>query len=153
VATGIVLLAAAVAPGLVLASQRSLNDSLDALRAGDCRKAIDRAADSIKTLAVRPQPYEVIGLCQARKGRPGFAAQAFRQAAKKDPDNWRYHYELATVEGNAGIDPRPELATAHRLNPHNLELNDLIASIPPGSSASWSLDLVRPGGATGAALP
>jgi cytochrome c-type biogenesis protein CcmH/NrfG len=94
-----------------------------------------------------------LGLCQAKTGRPGFAAQAFRQAVKYDPDNWRYHYELASVQGAAGIDPRPELQTAHRLNPHNIELNDLLASIPKGSSATWDLELTTPGGATGNTPP
>jgi O-antigen ligase len=37
VVMGITLLAAAIAPGLVFASQRRLNDGLDALRAGNCR--------------------------------------------------------------------------------------------------------------------
>jgi hypothetical protein len=95
----------------------------------------------------------VIGLCQAKNGRPGFAAQSFKQAVKYDPDNWRYHYELASVQGAAGIDPRPELETAHRLNPHNLELNNLLASIPKGSSATWDLELTTPTGATGNTLP
>jgi hypothetical protein len=95
----------------------------------------------------------VIGLCQAKNGRPGFAAQALEQAVKYDPDNWRYHYELASVQGAAGTDPRPELSTAHRLNPHNPELNDLLASIPPGSSATWDLALTAPGGATGSTRP
>jgi hypothetical protein len=153
VVMGITLLAAAIAPGLVFASQRRLNDGLDALRAGNCRQAINRGADSVATLKFRPEPYEVIGLCQAKNGRPGFAAQAFRQAVKYDPDNWRYHYELASVQGAAGIDPRPELQTAHRLNPHNIELNDLLASIPKGSSATWDLELTTPGGATGNTPP
>ena len=153
VVMGIALLAAAIAPGLVFASQRTLNDGLDSLRAGNCRKAIDQAADSISTLKIRPEPYEVIGLCQAKNGRPGFAAQSFKQAAKYDPDNWRYHYELASVQGAAGIDPRPELATAHELNPHNPELNNLIASIPPGSSATWDLELTSPSGASGNTPP
>jgi hypothetical protein len=153
VVVGIALLAAAIAPGLVLASQRRLNDGLDALRAQNCHEAIDKAADSIATLKFRPEAYEVIGLCQAKNGRPGFAAQALEQAVKYDPDNWRYRYELASVQGAAGIDPRPELSTAHRLNPHNPELNDLLASIPPGSSATWDLSLTAPGGATGSARP
>jgi hypothetical protein len=153
VAVGVMLVAAAIAPGLVLASQRTLNDGLDALRAGNCREAVSRAADSISTLSVRPEPYEVLGLCQAKNNRPGFAAQALSKATENDPDNWRYHYELASVQGAAGTDPRPELRIAHRLNPHNAELNDLLASIPPGSSATWDLDLTAPGGATGASQP
>jgi O-antigen ligase len=153
VAASLVLLVSAIAPGLVLASQRTLNESLDALRRGDCTEAVLRASDSISTLEIRPEPYEVQGLCQIRKARPAFAVQAFKRAAERDPDNWRYHYELATAQGNAGIDPRPELRTAQRLNPHNPELNSLISTIPPGQSAAWDIELIGPGGATGAALP
>jgi Flp pilus assembly protein TadD len=130
-----------------------LSDSQDAVRAGNCRKAVDRAADSISTLQIRPEPYEVLGLCQVKDGRPGFAVQALLRATKRDPDNWRYHYELAAAQGAAGIDPRPELLEARRLNPHNPELNDVIRSIPPGQTANWDLELAAPGGATAAALP
>ena len=153
IVASLVLLISAVVPGLVLASQRSLNDSLDALRAGRCSEAINRASDSISTLAIRPEPYEVIGLCQIRAGRPAFAVQAFKRASDRDPDNWRYRYELATAQGNAGIDPRPQLLAAKRLNPHNAELNSLISTIPPGQSAAWDIQLIGPGGATGASLP
>jgi hypothetical protein len=152
IVASLVLLVSAVVPGLVLTSQRSLNDSLDALRAGRCDKAIQRASDSISTLEVRPEPYEVLGLCQIRAGRPGFAVEAFQRASDRDPDNWRYRYQLATAQGNAGIDPRPELLAAQRLNPHNPDLNSLISTIPPGSSAAWDIELIGPGGATGAAL-
>jgi hypothetical protein len=148
ISVAVLLLAAGVTPALVLASQRQLNDARDALRAGDCTRAVDRAAASVSTLSTRPEPYEILGLCQAQNGRPGFAAQALGQATKDDPHNWRYHYELGAVQGAAGIDPRSELETAQRLNPHNAELNDLLASIPAGSSASWDLDLLGPGGAT-----
>jgi hypothetical protein len=153
IAASLVLLVSAVVPGLVLASQRSLNDSLDALRAGRCGEAIDRASDSISTLEIRPEPYEVVGLCQIRAALPAFAVQAFKHASDRDPDNWRYRYELATAQGNAGIDPRPELLAAQRLNPHNAELNSLISTIPPGQSAAWDIELIGPSGATGAALP
>jgi hypothetical protein len=148
VGLSLLLLVGALTPALVFTSQRQLNDARDALRAGNCPLAMNRAAKSIETLASRPEPYEVLGLCQAQNGRPGFAAQALRQATKHDPGNWRYHYELAAVQGAAGIDPRPELKTAQRLNPYNAELNDLLASIPPGSSAAWDLDLLGPSGAS-----
>jgi hypothetical protein len=153
IVASLVLLVSAVVPGLVLASQRNLNDSLDALRAGRCGEAIDRASDSISTLEIRPEPYEVAGLCQIRAGLPAFAVQAFKRASDRDPDNWRYRYELATAQGNAGIDPRPQLLAAQRLNPHNAELNSLISTIPPGQSAAWDIELIGPSGATGAALP
>lgn len=153
VIAGILVLATAITPALVYISQRQLNEARDAQAAGNCRRAIDRAAASIETLASRAEPYEVLGLCQISAGRPAFAVQAFQRASDRDPDNWRYHYDLATAQGNAGIDPRPALRTAQRLNPHNAELNSLISTIPPGQSAAWDIELIGPGGATGAALP
>jgi hypothetical protein len=152
VSIGVLLLVGAVAPVLVLNSQRQLSAARDALRAGDCTRAVDRAAASVSTLSNRPEPYEILGLCQAKRGRPGLAVPAFRKATKNDPDYWRYHYELATVQGASGIDPRGELQRAHKLDPTNATVNDLIKSIPPGETASWDVDLAAPGGATGAAL-
>lgn len=150
VTIGLLLLATALAPGLVLASQRRLNDGLDALRAGNCRRAVDRASASIDTLSVRPEPYEVLAICQAKAGRPGFGVTAIQKAVDYDPKNWRYHYDMALLQGGAGLDPRPELVTAHRLNPTRAEVTDLLASVPKGSAVNWNLFLVGPGGATGA---
>jgi O-antigen ligase len=148
---GLLLLVVAVAPALVFTSQRQLNEARDDLRAGNCRSAVEQAANSIETLSIRAEPYEVIGLCQAHSGRAGLAVQALREAVAKDPKNWHYHYELAAAQGGAGIDPRPELLLAQRLNPHDPELRQVIKSIPRGESASWSIDVLGPGGAIGAA--
>jgi hypothetical protein len=145
---GLLLLIAAVAPALVLTSQRQLNAAASAQRAGNCPKAIERATASIGTLSIRPEPYEVLALCQAKNGRAGFAIQAMAKAVKRDPDNWRYHYELAAVRGGAGINPRPELLTARRLNPHNADVNDLLATLPAGTAVNWDLELAAPSGAT-----
>ena len=148
VGVGLILLISAIAPALVLTSQRQLNDAIDAQRAGNCNEAVDRATASINTLDVRPDPYEVIALCQTKRGRPGFAVQALAKAVKRDPDNWRYHYDLAAVRGGAGLNPRPELLAALRLNPQNQDVKTLLADVPPGTSASWDLVLAGPLGAT-----
>jgi O-antigen ligase len=147
VTVGILLLLSTVAPGLLLASQRQLNDGLDALHAGNCTRAVDRATASIATLDVRPEPYEVIALCQAKRGRTGFAIQAMAKAAKRDPGNWRYAYGLAVLQGGAGIDPRPELVRALHLNPQRAEIRDLLATVPKGTGVAWDLSLLSPSGA------
>jgi O-Antigen ligase len=152
VTVGLLLLLSTVAPGLILASQQRLNDSYDALRAGNCTKAVDRASASISTLSVRPEPYEVLALCQSKRGRPGFGIEAIRKAVQYDPDNWRYHYDLAVLQGGAGLDPRPELEEAHRLNPTRAEVTGLLATVPKGQAVSWQTLLLGPGGATGAVL-
>jgi hypothetical protein len=148
VAVGLLALVATVAPALVLASQRQLNDGLDALRAGNCSTAVDRATASIGTLDIRPEPYEAIALCQAKRGRTGFAIQAMEKAAKRDPNNWRYAFSLAILQGGAGLDPRPELLRARRLNPQRAEIKDLLATVPKGSAVDWDLSLLPPSGAS-----
>jgi hypothetical protein len=150
VTIGVLLLATLAAPALLFASQRQLNDSLDALRAGNCSVATDRAEASIKTLSIRPEPYEVLAICQQRQGRTRFGVLALERAVKRDPDNWRYHYELAALEGGVSLNPRPELVTAHRLNPTSAEVNSLLADLPRGSGANWEVELAAPAGATAA---
>jgi hypothetical protein len=148
VTVGLLALLATLAPGLVFASQRQLNDSLDAIRAGNCTTAVDRATASISTLDIRPEPYEVLALCQAKRGRIGFAIQAMEKAAKRDPKNWRYAFSLGVLQGGAGLDPRPELLKAERLNPTRAEIKDLLATVPKGNAVDWDLSLLGPSGAT-----
>jgi hypothetical protein len=62
------------------------------------------------------------------------------KATKRDPDNWRYHYELGLLLGGAGLNPRPQLLEAHRLNPHKPALNELLATIPKTGQVNWDLD-------------
>jgi hypothetical protein len=144
---GLLLLLTAIAPALVLISQRQVNAAVDAQRAGNCPRAVDRATASIETLDVRPDPYEVLALCQVKAGRPGLGVDALQHAVDRDPNNWRYHLELAAVRGGAGLDPLPDLLAARRLNPHDAEITDLLASIPKGDSVSWDLALGLPSGA------
>ena len=147
VLVALLLIFTAIAPGLVLASQRQLNDARDALGARNCNRAIDRAAASISTLSFRAEPYEVLAICQAQAQRVGFALQAMKKAETLDPDNWRYAYGVGVLRGGAGLDPFPELARAQRLNPHLKELNALLATVPKGTAIDWGLELQGPSGA------
>jgi hypothetical protein len=136
-AVGILVLGAAVAPGLVLVSQRHLDDSVDAFYRRDCREAIDRAAASISTLAVRPEPYEVIAVCQGRLGSHRLAVQAMEGAVEREPRNWRYRYGLAIARGAAGLDPRPAILIAERLNPLKEDIRGLSRELGRGSKRDW----------------
>ena len=147
VMTALLLLCTVAAPVLVIASQRPLNDARDALRARDCGTAVDRATASISALSVRPEPYEIVALCQATAKRTGLAIAAAQKAVRYDPDNWRYAYTLGILQGGAGRDPYAALAKAQRLNPHLRELRDLLASIPKGSAVDWDLEIQGPSGA------
>jgi O-antigen ligase len=147
VAAGLVLLAAVITPALVFASQRQLNDARDGLRAGDCPRAIDRAADAINSLSVRSEPYEVLALCQQKRGRAGFAVDAMRQAVKHDPNNWRYHYELGILLGATGGQARPEIERAHELNPYEPSISRVLVELPKGQAVNWDIELLGPTGA------
>jgi hypothetical protein len=147
VTAGLLLLVSAITPGLVFASQRQLNDARDALRAGDCPRAIERASDAVNTLQIRAEPYEVLAFCQQARGRVGFAVAAMRKAVSHDPDNWRYHYELGVLLGGAGLEARPEIAKAHDLNPYAPGLAETLKTVPKGEAVNWDLELQGPSGA------
>jgi O-Antigen ligase len=107
----------AVTPGLVLASQAPLARSVHAFKQGDCRTAVDAALDSRDALGARPEPYEIIGYCDARAGQNTLAVRAMREAQQRDPRNWQYAYGLAATQALAGEDPRRAARLARRLNP------------------------------------
>ena len=125
----------------MIASQRQVDSAMSSLRAGQCGRAINRAASAIDTLAIRPEPYRVIAICQSLRGHNLLAVQAMQKAVKRDPDNWTYHYELAVLQGGAGKDPRAQLETANRLNPHQPDVEALLASLSRGEAVSWQPDL------------
>jgi hypothetical protein len=61
-----------------------------------------------------------------------------QKAVEQEPRSWEYHYGLAIAQGYAGIDPRPEIATATRLNPIEglvAEARTLLAG--KSSAAGW----------------
>jgi Flp pilus assembly protein TadD len=122
-----------VAPALVLVSQRHLNASADAFEGGDCVRAMSEASRSIQTLAIRPEPYEALGYCQAHRGQPSLAPAALRKAVSYDPENWEYRYGLALVEGAAGRDPLPYARAAARFNPRDQITKGLVYGLSRSS--------------------
>jgi hypothetical protein len=134
---GVILLAGAITPALVLVSQWQLDDAADAFEAGDCTRAMDRAAASIRTLEIRPEPYEVLALCDVRLGFDRLAAEAAEAAVDRDPDNWEFHYTHALVRGSAGLDPRPAAEAARRLNPHSPFTQSLVRYVDTEQPRRW----------------
>lgn len=114
---GVGLLVLGLTPALMALSQGKLDEAVAALRARHCSTAIDRALASSSTLGARPEPYEVLGFCDVRIGRPELGELMLRRAAERDPGSWEYRYGLAIVRGAAGQDPRPALRLARELNP------------------------------------
>jgi hypothetical protein len=117
IAVAIALLVLAVTPGLMWLSQHRLDNAVSAWRHGDCAQTIDYALGANRALSARPEPFVLIGYCDARLGKPEIGVTALRNAVRRDPDNWEHHYGLALVQAVAGQDPRPEAAEALRLNP------------------------------------
>ena len=119
VAVGVGLLALVVTPALMALSQAHLNRSATALRAGDCGVTIEAALASISALSVRPDPFELLALCDARLGKAGLAIQQANRAVALDPASWRAHYVLGLAQASAGRDPRPSLRRSRGLNPRH----------------------------------
>ena len=134
---GAVILAGALAPSLVLVSQRQLDDAAEAFERGDCVAATDRASASIRTLEIRPEPYEVLGFCAVRQGFDNLGVEALERAVERDPDNWEFRYAHAVVRGSAGLDPRPEAQAALRLNPHDPLTKSLVRYVDTSSRRRW----------------
>lgn len=114
---GVGCLLLALTPASVWLSQRELADAVTAFKAGDCRRAVDSSLDSVGVLGARPEPFEVLGYCNVRTGDDRLAVRAMDNAVRRDPANWEMHYGSALVRGAVGLDPRPALREAVRLNP------------------------------------
>jgi hypothetical protein len=117
IVAGLGILALLVTPWLVSASQRHLDRSVAALRAGDCARGVDEALAATDALGVRAEPFLVLGYCDARLGRPELGVRAFEAAVARDPASWEAHHGLALLRAAAGLDPRPAARRARALNP------------------------------------
>jgi O-antigen ligase len=107
------------APAVILLSQVHLQRAADAFQIHDCPHAQSEAASSITVLSVRPEPYQILGYCDMADGRTRSAVVAMRSAVEQEPSDWQYRYGLAIADGLAGINPRPELRTAERMDPED----------------------------------
>lgn len=107
----------AITPVLVALSQTHLEKALAAFDANDCPASISASLESIDALGVRPEPYELIGYCDARYGEYELGEKAMESAISRDPENWEMHYGLGLVRAAAGKNPMVALREAERLNP------------------------------------
>lgn len=138
VVIALALILVALTPLAIAASQRALNASVRAFKHGDCTVAIDRALDSLEALDVRPEPYEILGYCDARRARTGrLGVEMMSEAVERDPDNWEFHYGLALARGAARMDPRRSARTAVRLNPGNGLARRLVRRLDTASPQEW----------------
>jgi hypothetical protein len=116
-AVGLAGVGVAVVMWLAASSESHVQSSVDAFTLGDCAKAAPDAQASLSVLSFRPDAHEILAYCEAADGRPNSALRNITRAVNEDPDNWETHYGLAVVEGEAGADPRRQMARALALDP------------------------------------
>jgi O-antigen ligase len=134
---GIGCLVLAVTPALLAVSQLHLNRAADALAANNCGETISEGLSSISALNVRPEPYELIGLCDVREGDGSLGIRMERAAVDRDPNDWEFHYSLAIVQAAAGVDPRTAARRAHQLNPLEPLTQYALTLYDHGSRKQW----------------
>jgi hypothetical protein len=117
IVASLAVLVLALTPYFMWRSQAPLDNAQAALRANDCDTALDDALNAISAFGVRPEPWEVLGYCDARAGQYALATRAMDAAHARDPRNWQYVYGQAIVAGVAGRDPLPAAREALALNP------------------------------------
>jgi hypothetical protein len=131
------LVVVGILPTLVMLSQGRLQRSADALARGDCRVATEAARSSISALGSRRAPYEILGYCDIKAGRPRSAVAAMSQAVDRDPNSWESHYGLAIARGYAGLDPLPQARRAMRLNPLQPLVRQAVRLFTPRRPTKW----------------
>jgi hypothetical protein len=107
----------AITPAAIAISQSHLEQAVADFDRGECDGAINSALGSLDAIKVRPEPYEIIGYCDARVGQSRLALLAMKNAVSRDPQSWETHYGLAIARAAAGLDPMPQLYLTKSLNP------------------------------------
>lgn len=137
------LILVAVAPALVAISDGRIAEAARAFNfADDCRTAPAASLSSLSALANRPQPYEVLGYCDLRRGFPLSAVRAMHSAVERDPRSWQYHYGLSVARGAAGLDPRPAARAALARNPREPIVQRALARLD-GDRRHWRSQAAR----------
>jgi O-Antigen ligase len=136
-ALGLLMLATLALPVLVIGSQQRLGEAERALYASNCPKASSAALSSVGWLDVRPEPYEIVGFCDLRRGLPRLGVVAMEQAVHFDPSSWEAYYALAIAQASAGIDPRGSAERALRMNPFEPLTVRAARALLTSSSTVW----------------
>jgi tetratricopeptide (TPR) repeat protein len=125
------LAVAAITPVLILFSQNDLQEASGAFDngRGDCLAASRHAIDAIDDLALRPQPYRILGYCDIKRGHPAEAVAAMRRAIERGPDDWESHWGLALALASNGESPLPEIRRALEMNPQEEVVQNAATSL------------------------
>jgi O-Antigen ligase len=143
------VLVLAITPWLLWTSQGPLDSAQAAFARNDCPAAINSALDATERFGVRPEPWEVLGYCDARAGSYALARRAMDAAHARDPRNWRYAYGQAIVDGVSGLDPRPAAAAALRENPREPLALTLVHDLARARTAARRREVTRRAGIPG----
>jgi hypothetical protein len=143
VVAALAVLVLALTPALFALSQPPLNRAIEAFGRRDCRTAIDAALDATERFGVRPEPWLMLGYCDARFGQYTLARRAMDAARSRDPDNWQIAYGQAIVYGVSGLDARPYAAEALRLNPLDERARALVRELRRARTAARRREVTR----------
>jgi O-Antigen ligase len=130
-------LGAVVTPVLIIGSQSRLGDAEHALYASNCARASSSSLSSIGWVDVRPEPYEILGICDVERGLPKLGVAEMKRAVHYDPGSWEVYYALALAQGASGIDPRPAAARALRMDPLEALTRQEVREFRTSSPTEW----------------
>jgi hypothetical protein len=129
--------AAAILPAQVAVSQRALDRSAEALQRGDCERELPAARDATAALGIRPEPLQIAAICELRLGRSAAALRLIARARREDPHDWTLHYTEALIRASTGLDPRPAIREARRLDPNDPLTSRGLKALDTSSRAAW----------------
>jgi hypothetical protein len=143
IVAALAVLVLAITPALFMWSQPPLDAAVRAFAVRDCRTAIDSALTATERFGTRPEPWQIIGYCDARAGQYELARRAMDAARARDPDNWQLAYGQAIVYGVSGLDARPFAAEALRLNPLDERARALVRDLAAAKTAARRREVTR----------
>ncbi len=110
--------------GLLLLTERTLDQSREAVDAGNFQKAIVKAEDAVDLLPFSAEPRIQLGLAYQRAGDLVSARRAIVAGIERADEDWRWWRALALVDGRAGnLDAAcDDIARARALNPRQVLL-------------------------------
>ncbi len=95
------LVAAFVASALLLLGNRALAAAESAADAGDWTEAEQQATTATRWLPWAGQAWQQLGRAQLGLGEAVEARESLLEGARKDPSDWRIHYDLGVASGGA----------------------------------------------------
>jgi hypothetical protein len=137
---GIGCMSLALLPAITWLSQTRLDQATAAFASGNCEAAERSATASIAILHIRPEAYELLSYCAARRGMPGSAIAAVHKAISLDPNNWNFRYDLAVMRACAGVNPMPDARRAASLNPLEPLVQDALRTFGHDNHMQWKRD-------------